>query len=79
MTVISNTETMQAETLKQQGNTAFQSGQFDKAIQLFSEAIKLDEQNHVLYSNRSACYVSLKQYEEALKDAEKTVMLKPDW
>ncbi len=68
-----------AVEFKNKGNTAFQQGAYDEAIQHFSEAIKLDASNHVLYSNRSAAYASLKKYKEALEDANKTVSLKPDW
>jgi stress-induced-phosphoprotein 1 len=39
----------------------------------------LDPQNHVLYSNRSASYASLKDFDKALSDAEKTVELNPTW
>lgn len=35
--------------------------------------------NHVLYSNRSGAYASLKQYQQALEDATKTTELKGDW
>ncbi|TPX57936.1 hypothetical protein SpCBS45565_g06587 [Spizellomyces sp. 'palustris'] len=70
---------MTAEDFKTRGNKAFSSGQFDEAIKLFSQAIEMDPSNHVLYSNRSAAYASLKDYQNALQDAEKTVQLKPDW
>lgn len=45
----------------------------------FTAAIELEPTNHVLYSNRSGAYSSLKNYQAALEDAEKTVQLKPDW
>ncbi|KAM7277101.1 hypothetical protein ACFE04_018967 [Oxalis oulophora] len=48
----------------------------DSAIRHFDGAI-VDIQ--VLYSNRSAAYATLRNYNEALKDAEKTVELRPDW
>lgn len=45
----------------------------------FTEAINLDPTNHVLYSNRSGAYASLKDFEHALEDANKTTEIKPDW
>lgn len=46
---------------------------------LFSQAIELDQNNHVLYSNRSGAYASLKDFSHALDDANKVTELKPDW
>ena len=45
----------------------------------FSQAIAIEPANHVLYSNRSGAYASMKNYDKALEDAEKTTDLKPDW
>jgi len=45
----------------------------------FTEAIGLAPENHILYSNRSAAYASKKDWDNALRDAEKTTELKPDW
>lgn len=45
----------------------------------FTQAIALTPDNHILYSNRSAAYASKKEWDNALKDAEKTTELKPDW
>jgi stress-induced-phosphoprotein 1 len=70
---------MTSEDFKAQGNKAFQGGDFIQAVDLFSKAINGDPQNHVLYSNRSAAYTSLKKYDLALQDAEKTITLKKDW
>ena len=57
-------------TLKDQGNKAFAAKDYDKAIALFSDAIKLDPSNHVLYSNRSAAHAGNREWEAALEDAE---------
>lgn len=68
-----------ADKLKAEGNAAFAAKDFQKAIDLFSQAIEIDPTNHVLYSNRSACHASLKNFSAALEDAVKTTELKPDW
>ena len=47
-----------AEEKKKLGNEAFVAKKFDEAIALYSEAIALDGDNAVYYSNRSACYAS---------------------
>ncbi|KAH9584300.1 hypothetical protein LSM04_008310 [Trypanosoma melophagium] len=52
---------------------------WNKAADSFGKAIELDPSNHVLFSNRSACYAALHKYENALTDAEKCISLKPDW
>jgi len=67
-----------ADAEKALGNEQFKAGNFPKAIEHFSKAINL-EANHVLYSNRSACYCSLRQYQEALDDAQKCIEMKGDW
>jgi len=68
-----------ADAEKAKGNAAFSAGNFDEAVEHFSAAIALDPSNHVLYSNRSAAYASLKKFDEAHTDASKTTELKPDW
>lgn len=68
-----------ANTLKDLGNKAFQAKDYDKAIQLFSQAITLDPSNHVLYSNRSAAKAGKKLYSDALEDADKCVSINPTW
>lgn len=70
---------MSAEELKAQGNQAFAAKNYVEAISFFTKAIQIDAQNHVLFSNRSACYAELHKYKDALEDAEKCIRLKPDW
>lgn len=45
----------------------------------FSKAIEIQPDNHVLYSNRSGAYASVKNFDKALEDAQKIVEIKPDW
>ncbi|KAJ3743462.1 activator of Hsp70 and Hsp90 chaperone [Lentinula detonsa] len=68
-----------ANALKDQGNKAFAAKDWDKAIDLFSQAIAIDGSNHVLYSNRSAAYSGKKEWAAALKDAEKCIELNSTW
>ncbi|XP_055386013.1 stress-induced-phosphoprotein 1 [Condylostylus longicornis] len=69
----------QINALKEKGNKALAEDKYEEAIASYTEAINLDEKNHVLYSNRSAAYSKAGKYDLALKDAEKTVSLNPSW
>ena len=62
-----------------QSNEACQNSDFPRAIRLYTEALELDPANHILYSNRSAAHVKLKDYERALTDAIKARELNPKW
>lgn len=67
----------QAEDLKKKGNDALQKGDLDGAINFYSEALKLDPNNHILWSNRSAAYATKKDWQHSLEDAQQTVKLQP--
>eukprot|EP00639_Heterosigma_akashiwo_P005678 CAMPEP_0194574104 /NCGR_PEP_ID=MMETSP0292-20121207/10093_1 /TAXON_ID=39354 /ORGANISM="Heterosigma akashiwo, Strain CCMP2393" /LENGTH=523 /DNA_ID=CAMNT_0039425567 /DNA_START=175 /DNA_END=1743 /DNA_ORIENTATION=+ len=70
----------QVEALKTQGNEAFKNKDYDTAINFYSQAISIDPDNHLLYSNRSAAYLAEgNSKSKALKDAEKCVALAPDF
>ncbi|KAL5105909.1 Stress-induced-phosphoprotein 1 [Taenia crassiceps] len=68
-----------ATELKDKGNAFLQQGKYDNAIDCYTSAIELDSKNHVLYSNRSAAYAKVGQYEDALKDAEECIKLNSSW
>jgi len=68
-----------ADELKAKGNKAFSEKKYEEAIDYFTQAINIDSSNHVFFSNRSACYASLNNFQKALEDAEQTIKLKSDW
>lgn len=76
---------LSVDEIKNMGNRSFEEGDFRKAIRLYTRAIERDPSNAALYSNRSACYLqAAKQMgidtrTMALRDADKTVELRPDW
>ena len=68
-----------ANDLKDKGNQAFQAGDVQGAISFFTQAIDLDPDNHVFYSNRAAAYMKADSKSKALHDAEKCVEMAPEW
>lgn len=54
-------------------------GDLKAAIKLYSEAIELTPDNHILYSNRCAAYMKQEEFDRALEDAETTLKIKPQW
>ncbi|ETL27101.1 hypothetical protein L916_19323 [Phytophthora nicotianae] len=64
---------------KAKGNAALSAGNPKEAVDCYSQAIALDPNDHVFYSNRSAAYLSLDDATHALEDAELCIKTKPDW
>ncbi|NXP53065.1 TTC31 protein, partial [Heliornis fulica] len=69
----------QSLILADRGNKAAQQGRYAEAVQAFTEAVALNPKEHRLFGNRSYCYEKLRRYEEALRDAQMSLRLKPGW
>ncbi|KAI0374550.1 hypothetical protein BV20DRAFT_977181 [Pilatotrama ljubarskyi] len=65
----------EAARLKAEGNDLFVKKDFTAAYKKYTQAIKHDEQNAVLYCNRAACSLGLNRYLDAYTDAEKATKL----
>ncbi|KAM9393011.1 protein unc-45 homolog B [Pholidichthys leucotaenia] len=66
-------DTMQ---LKEEGNKHFQAGDIDKAIECYTNAIKVCKDKKmlaVIHRNRSACYLKKESYANAASDASKAI------
>ncbi|PSS19914.1 Small glutamine-rich tetratricopeptide repeat-containing protein [Actinidia chinensis var. chinensis] len=68
-----------AETFKSQGNKAMQSKLYSDAIELYTFAIALCEDNAVYYCNRAAAYTQINQYAEAILDCLKSIEINPSY
>lgn len=64
---------------KERGNACVHAEKFTEAILHYTFAIKLSPNDPVLYSNRSLAFLKLNQLYYANEDAEKAILLKPDW
>ncbi|KAM0874600.1 hypothetical protein ACQ4PT_037306 [Festuca glaucescens] len=65
--------------LKSNGAKAVQENDYAAASKFYTEAIKLDPADAVLYSNRSLCHLKCDEAYDALHDANACIRLKPDW
>eukprot|EP00199_Chlamydomonas_sp_CCMP681_P003249 CAMPEP_0119101514 /NCGR_PEP_ID=MMETSP1180-20130426/553_1 /TAXON_ID=3052 ORGANISM="Chlamydomonas cf sp, Strain CCMP681" /NCGR_SAMPLE_ID=MMETSP1180 /ASSEMBLY_ACC=CAM_ASM_000741 /LENGTH=160 /DNA_ID=CAMNT_0007085649 /DNA_START=25 /DNA_END=507 /DNA_ORIENTATION=- len=68
-----------AQSLKDSGNALFKAKEYLKAAAAYTQALKLDPENAVLYSNRCAALTKLNKINKALEDADRVISLKPDW
>ena len=63
------------EKYKREGNEAYKAGDYLRAKDLYSSAIKHDPQNATYYGNRSATYMMLSDYGAALEDSTRSIHL----
>jgi len=68
----------QVEKLKQQGNECFKNKDYDSAIELYNRALSIDDKHVVILSNRSLVYAHLRQWYNALSDAERVLDIDPN-
>ncbi|XP_057706522.1 LON peptidase N-terminal domain and RING finger protein 3-like isoform X2 [Corythoichthys intestinalis] len=69
----------QAGQLRREGNGLYSEKKVEAALEKYNQAILISPMDHILFSNRSQIYSSLKDYEKALRDAEMACRLMPLW
>ncbi|KAJ7580088.1 hypothetical protein C8J56DRAFT_867365 [Mycena floridula] len=65
--------------LKDEGNQLFSLGEYPAASVKYTEALVLDPKNAVLYANRSACGLQMRQFMDAKSDALQAVKIDPTY
>ncbi|XP_012934698.1 tetratricopeptide repeat protein 28 [Aplysia californica] len=63
----------------QDSSDAFKAGDFKRAVQLYTEALTLDPENHILLTNRAAAHLKLGQLEQSVADAVRARTICPKW
>lgn len=62
-----------AQKEKEAGNAAYKKKDFETAIQLYTKAFELDDEDISFLTNRAAVYLEMGKYEECIKDCDKAV------
>lgn len=65
---------------KNEGNEHFKQNQMKEAVDAYSKGIKIcqnETDKMVLYKNRSACYLKMECYQEAIQDADVVITIQP--
>ncbi|KAJ3522007.1 hypothetical protein NM688_g8938 [Phlebia brevispora] len=91
-TMLSQKLSVAINNTKEEGNTLYKSGQYDKAIQRYSMAANfaaqrppweaaqmMREELSAILSNRSAAFFEMGDYINALVDADQVIQLKRPW
>jgi len=68
-----------ADQNREEGNAMFLAKDYRKALALYSEGLNHKPLDHLLYGNRSACYLLLNEAEKALDDALQAIRISPNW
>ena len=67
------------DTLRKEGNELLKCNDIRGAVSKYSEAIQVAGEDHLLFSNRSAALLLLREFNQALKDADRCIELAPSW
>ncbi|KAL6450639.1 PPT1 Serine/threonine-protein phosphatase T [Candida maltosa Xu316] len=69
----------EAVQLKDKGNKLLKDHKFDEAIQAYTDAIELDPNNAIFYSNRAQVHIKLENYGFAIQDCDKAIAIDPNF
>ncbi|CAL8080678.1 unnamed protein product [Calicophoron daubneyi] len=67
-----------ADAKKAEAQAKFSEGDFESAVALFTEAIKLNPKSALFYARRASCYVKMEKPCAAIRDCDKAISLNPD-
>ncbi|KAG2463682.1 F10A1 protein, partial [Polypterus senegalus] len=68
----------QANEKKMEAINAMSEGELQKALDLFSEAIKLNPRLAILYAKRASVYIRMQKPNAAIRDCDRAISINPD-
>ncbi|XP_016165799.1 serine/threonine-protein phosphatase 5 [Arachis ipaensis] len=76
---VDNSNVSKAEEFKRSANEAFNAHRFTQAIELYTQAIELNDKNAVYYANRAFAHLRLEEYGSAIQDATRAIEVDPKY
>ncbi|KAL2351012.1 hypothetical protein BJ546DRAFT_813889, partial [Cryomyces antarcticus] len=71
------------DRMKEEGNTLFKSGKYQQAVDVYTQALKVDPlnkgTNSKILQNRALCYTRLKDYKAVIADCSRALALDPTY
>ncbi|XP_076601240.1 mitochondrial import receptor subunit TOM34 [Chaetodon auriga] len=71
----SDKDIKKGQVLKEEGNALVKKGEHKKAIEKYSQSLKHNPAEVATYTNRALCYLSVKQYTDAVRDCDEALMI----
>lgn len=70
----SDKDIKKGQALKEEGNALVKKGEHKKAIEKYTQSLKHNPAEITTYTNRALCYLSVKQYREAVRDCDEALV-----
>ncbi|KAM3877610.1 mitochondrial import receptor subunit TOM34 [Diretmus argenteus] len=71
----SSQDLKKGQVLKEEGNCLVKKGEHKKAIEKYSQSLRLNPAEVTTYTNRALCYLSVKQYRDAVRDCDEALRI----
>lgn len=77
--IATEAEKLAAESFKNAGNDHMKQDSFQRAYDCYTQAINIDDNNAIYYSNRAAALSKLGKHEESLDDCKEAIEIDPTY
>lgn len=75
---ISELPKLDTDIMNYMGSALAMTGNYDRAIRIYTELLALNEKDAAAYLNRASCYRSIGDYEKSLADYDQAIAMAPE-